>query len=93
MGVVLISVAALLWAWAIGEVMSLDDQHLPASEKGTWLAAVMVLPVVGALAWLLIGRRATQTSRTADQPTGIDYGPSVSRARLRGRGDHRLRNC
>lgn len=92
MGVVLVSVGALLWAWAIGEVMALDGRHLPAGEKWTWAAAVMLLPVMGALGWLLIGRRATQTSRTADQSTGIDHGPSVSSARLRGWGDLRLRN-
>lgn len=92
MEVVLVSVAAVLWAWSIGEVLALGDQHLPAGERGTWVAAVMLLPVMGALAWLLIGRRATQTSRTAHQPTGVDDGPSVSRARLRGWGDHRLRN-
>lgn len=92
MGVFLISVVALLWAWAIGQVMALDGRRLPAGEKGTWVVAVMLLPVMGALAWLLIGRRATQTSQTADQSTGTDYGPSVSRARLRGWGDLRLRN-
>jgi hypothetical protein len=67
MGVAVVSVAALLWVWAIAEVMALDEQHLSAGEKGAWVAAVMLLPAAGALAWLLVGRQATKTRPASDR--------------------------
>jgi hypothetical protein len=97
MGVVVVSVAALLWVWAIGDVLAMDDQHLQPGEKGAWVATVILLPAAGALAWLLAGRHATQARTTADRPAEIEGCPSVPRARLRGWGttwvvpDHRCR--
>ncbi|MDZ7886639.1 MAG: PLDc N-terminal domain-containing protein [Mycobacterium sp.] len=90
MGVVVVSVAALLWVWAIGEAIALDGQHLPSGEKAAWVAAVMLLPVVGALAWLLVGRRATRMRPTPDWNRDLDGCSPVSRARLRGWGEQRL---
>lgn len=88
MGVAAVSVAALLWVWAIGDAMAIDDEHLQSGEKAAWVAAVMLLPVGGALAWLAVGRRATQRSPSADRHADIDGGPSVSWVRLR-RGGQR----
>jgi hypothetical protein len=90
MGVVVVSFAALLWVWAIGDVVAIDDGQLHCGEKAAWVASVMLLPAAGALAWLLVGRRATQTQLTADRPPDFDGCPSVSRARLRGWGEQRL---
>jgi type VI protein secretion system component VasK len=89
MEVVVIGVAALLWVWAIVDVLAVGDQHLLAGEKAAWVAAVMLLPGAGALAWLLVGRRATRARPTADGHHDLDGGPSISRARLRGWGDRR----
>ena len=60
MSVIVMSAAALLWMWAISDVLALDDRHLHPGEKGTWIAIVMALPVLGAIAWLIVGRPATQ---------------------------------
>ncbi|MGK2866543.1 MAG: PLDc N-terminal domain-containing protein [Mycobacterium sp.] len=89
MGVVVISLAAAFWVWAIGDALAIECQHLHAGEKATWVETVMLLPVAGALAWLLVGRRATTTGPAADRPPDIDCCPPVSGARLRGWGDHR----
>jgi hypothetical protein len=46
----------LFWTWAILDVIATDTllpQHLP---KGTWLFLVVFVPVVGAFAWLALGR-------------------------------------
>lgn len=87
MEVVVIGVAALLWVWAIVDVMAVGDQHLQPGEKAAWVAAVMLLPGAGALAWLLVGRWATQARPAGDGHHDLDGGPSISRARLRGWGD------
>ena len=89
MDVVVVSAGALLWVWAIRDVLTIDDQHLQSGEKGAWVATVMLLPVAGALAWLLAGRRATQARTIGDSPPAFDGCPSVSRARLRGWDDSR----
>ncbi|MHA3022330.1 PLD nuclease N-terminal domain-containing protein [Mycobacterium sp. BMJ-28] len=91
-GVVAISVAALLWVWAIGDVLAIEAEHLHSGEKAAWVATVMLLSVAGAMAWLLVGRHATRTRPTTDRPPEIDGWPSVSCARLRGRGHQCLRN-
>ena len=89
MEVVVIGVAALLWVWAIVDVMAVGDQHLQPGEKAAWVGAVMLLPGAGALAWLLVGRRATATATgpTTDGCHDLEGGTSASRARLRGWGD------
>lgn len=87
MDVVVVSVAALLWVWAIGDVMAVDDQPLSSGEKAVWVTAVMLLPAAGSLAWLLVGRRATQTTTTPAGHPDFDGCPPASRARLRGWGD------
>ncbi|ANE78510.1 hypothetical protein A7U43_03410 [Mycobacterium adipatum] len=58
---VVVCAAALLWTWAIGDVMAVDHQPLRPGEKAAWIAAVMLLPAAGALMWLLVGRPATHT--------------------------------
>lgn len=90
MGAGVVGVAALLWVWAIVEVMAVEDEQLQSGEKTAWVAAVMLLPVAGALAWLLVGRRATWTRETADGYPDHDGCLSVSRARLRSWGEQRL---
>lgn len=57
--VVVVCAAALLWIWAIGDVIAVDHQPLRPGEKAAWIATVMLLPAAGALAWVLIGRPAT----------------------------------
>lgn len=89
MGVVVISVAALLWVWAIVDVMAVEDEKLQPGEKAAWVATVMLLPVAGVLTWQLLGRLATQTRPAADRRPDLDGCPSVSRARLRRWGDQR----
>lgn len=53
--VMVLCVLAGVWAWLIADVIT-TDFRIEAHTKGPWVAAVMVVPVVGGLAWLLHGR-------------------------------------
>ncbi|WP_165576292.1 PLD nuclease N-terminal domain-containing protein [Mycolicibacterium cosmeticum] len=69
----MIATAALLWAWSIADVIAADDGHVQHGEKAAWVALVMAVPVVGAVAWLLLGRAATRQAGAAllgDTPYG-----------------------
>ena len=46
----------LFWVWALFDCISTDAVLCRNLPKGVWLILVLVLPDIGSLAWLLIGR-------------------------------------
>lgn len=51
-GVLLIA----LWAYCIFDVISTDESLMRNMPKILWLVVVILLPTVGSVAWLLLGR-------------------------------------
>lgn len=45
-----------LWAYCIFDVISTDEALMRNMPKILWLVVVIVLPTVGSVAWLLLGR-------------------------------------
>jgi hypothetical protein len=45
-----------LWLWAIFDVISTDNTLVRNLPKIVWLLLVIVIPTIGAIAWLLLGR-------------------------------------
>ncbi|WP_396655204.1 PLDc N-terminal domain-containing protein [Microbacterium sp.] len=48
---------ALLVLWLIA-LISIGRSTATAVEKGVWSIVVLISPIIGAIAWLAIGRRA-----------------------------------
>jgi Phospholipase_D-nuclease N-terminal len=46
----------LLWIWAIFDVIATDSALVRNLPKGLWVVLVIILPQVGSIAWLLLGR-------------------------------------
>ncbi len=67
-----------LWLWAIFDVITTDESLCRNLPKMGWLFIVIVLSVVGALAWLLVGR-----------PEHAGFRPGSTVARWDPRLDHR----
>lgn len=68
-----------LWLFAIFDVIATDSAVCRNLPKGLWLLLVIILPDVGAIAWLLLGRpQGTRYSpgstdyRTTRAPVGIE---------------------
>jgi hypothetical protein len=45
-----------LWLYCIFDVISTDSAAVRNLPKGLWLVLVLILPDIGALAWLMLGR-------------------------------------
>jgi hypothetical protein len=76
-----------LWIFAIFDVIATDEILVRNLPKGLWLVLVIFVPVVGPLAWLIMGRpmyagwqpggqRAPESKRQA--PRGIEDDPGWS---------------
>lgn len=46
----------LFWLWALFDVISTDSLLVRNLPKGTWLFVVLGLSIIGAMAWLALGR-------------------------------------
>ena len=75
----------MFWIWAILDVISTDSAMARNLPKMTWLIIVIVLPDVGAIAWLLLGRpeRASWRPGSTDyaaprRPVGLEDSPRYS---------------
>ena len=83
-GVVFLVLAAF-WIWALFDCISTDSALCRNLPKGVWLILVLLLPDIGALAWLLLGRperagwRPGSTDYSAPRkPVGIEDSPRYS---------------
>jgi hypothetical protein len=59
----------LFWIWALFDCISTDGALCRNLPKGVWLILIIILPDIGAIAWLLLGRPERATWR----PGGTDY--------------------
>ena len=66
----LVGIALLaLWAYCIFDVISTDEALMRNMPKILWLIVVIVLPTVGSVAWLLLGRPEGAGLRPGDTST------------------------
>ncbi len=49
-------VVLTLWLYCIFDVIATDEQLMRNMPKPFWLIIVIILPTVGSLAWLILGR-------------------------------------
>src|SRR4051794_11657565 len=75
----------MFWIWAILDVISTDSAVTRNLPKMTWLIIVIILPDIGAIAWLLLGRpeRANWRPGSTDyaaprRPVGLEDSPRYS---------------
>ena len=71
-----------LWAYCIFDVISTDESLMRNMPKVLWLIVVIVLPTVGSVAWLLLGRPEGAGLRPGDTST---HSPSRPRSQPRPR--------
>ncbi|MDQ1533819.1 MAG: hypothetical protein QOF28_1580 [Actinomycetota bacterium] len=79
-------VLVAFWVWALLDCISTDASLCRNLPKGVWLIVVLLLPDLGSLAWLLLGRpekahwRPGSTDyRAPRRPIGIEDDPRYSR--------------
>lgn len=79
----------LLWLWAVFDVIATDSILVRNMPKGTWLFLVIILPTVGAVAWLVLGRPVDASFQLGGQSRNAPYpfDPSRSRESVRGPED------
>jgi hypothetical protein len=83
-GVVALVLVAF-WIWALFDCISTDSALCRNLPKGLWLILVLLLPDIGALAWMLLGRperagwRPGSTDYSAPRrPVGVEDSPRYS---------------
>jgi hypothetical protein len=57
------------WIWAILDVIATDSGMCRNLPKGVWLVLVLLLPDIGSLAWVLLGR----PEKAAWRPGSTDF--------------------
>lgn len=55
-----------LWIWAIFDVIATDEAMIRSLPKGVWLLLVLIMPAIGAVAWIALGRPANVGWRPGD---------------------------
>lgn len=55
-----------IWIWAIFDVIATDDAMIRSLPKGMWLLLVLIMPAIGAVAWIALGRPANVGWRPGD---------------------------
>ena len=82
----IVAVAFLLfWIWALLDCISTDSAMCRNLPKPMWVIIVVILPAVGALAWLLLGRPEKPDRRSGStvyaaprRPVGVEDSPRYS---------------
>lgn len=74
LGLLLGPLLLVLWIFCVVDVIVRKDgeaRHLP---KWGWLVLVLLFPLVGSLAWLVVGRpRGTRRAPTANERPAVGY--------------------
>lgn len=73
--VVLAFLVVALDVFALVDVMLIDGRRIRALNRPLWVLLILVLPVVGALSWLLVGRARRDGSGEARR-VGPDDDPA-----------------
>jgi hypothetical protein len=75
----------VLWVWALLDVIATDSSMCRNLPKSMWLIIVLILPDIGAIAWLLLGRPEKAHWRpgstdyaTPRRPVGLEDSPRYS---------------
>lgn len=55
-----------IWIWAIFDVIATDEAMMRNLPKGMWLLLVFLVPTIGAVAWIALGRPANVGWRPGD---------------------------
>ena len=76
-----------LWLYAIFDVIGTDSSLCRNLPKGVWLILVIILPDIGAICWLLMGRPVNAGFRPGDpnyraprRPIALEDSPRFSQA-------------
>jgi phospholipase D-like protein len=65
-----VAVAVLLfWIWALLDCIATDSAMIRNLPKVVWVVIVLLLPLIGSFAWLLLGR----PERASWRPGSADY--------------------
>jgi hypothetical protein len=59
----------VLWVWAILDVIATEAELCRNLPKGVWLILVLIIPDIGSIAWVLLGRPEKGSWR----PGSTDY--------------------
>ncbi len=70
-GGIVFFVSFVLWIWAIFDCISTDSSLCRNLPKGFWLILIILLPTIGAVAWLILGR----PERAGWRQNGVSYRP------------------
>ncbi|MFI5780531.1 PLD nuclease N-terminal domain-containing protein [Nocardia sp. NPDC051570] len=57
-------ITLVLWVYCLIDVITSPESEIRQLPKGLWLIIVILIPTIGALLWLLIGRPITTTPRS-----------------------------
>ena len=70
-----------LWVWSIVDIVLIDARRVRGLPKPGWIVIVIVLPVVGAVLWFILGReRLSAAGRYAKTgPIAPDDDPAFLR--------------
>jgi hypothetical protein len=70
-----------LWVWSIVDIVLIDNRRVRGIPKFGWIILVIILPVVGAALWFLLGReRLSAAGRyAATAPVAPDDDPAFLR--------------
>ncbi len=77
-----------IWVWAILDVIATEETMMRSLPKSMWLLLVIMLPSIGAVAWIALGRPAGVGWRPGDtgyraprRATGPEDRPDWNRSR------------
>ncbi|MGC0364438.1 hypothetical protein ABH922_002422 [Rhodococcus sp. 27YEA15] len=62
-------ITMVLWIFCIVDAITRDDAYIQHLPKVLWIMIIIILPTVGSILWLVIGRGAN-LSRPPVAPTG-----------------------
>ena len=64
----------ILWLWVLFDVIMTDSLLIRNMQKSTWIFLILIVPPVGAVAWLLLGRPEGASSVPGGQ-VRYEYNP------------------
>ena len=77
--IVLLVIAIAFTIYTFVDVLLTDRSRVRAFPKALWAVVVVLLPVIGGLLWLFVGK-ARRLARSASRPVAPDDDPSFLRS-------------
>ncbi len=72
-------ILVMLMIYAVVEVAQADPLRVRVMPRWLWVVAIILVPGVGALAWLLFGRPTKSSGRSQRPPKAPDDDPDFLR--------------